>query len=40
VGTKCPLWVKSGHCAVSGRCPLCPQKRTLIERVGMSALCQ
>src|SRR6516165_3645262 len=19
---ECPLWVKSGHCAVSGRCPL------------------
>jgi hypothetical protein len=40
VGTQCPLWVKSGHCAVSGRCPLYPQKRTLIERVGMSAVCQ
>jgi hypothetical protein len=25
---------------VSGRCLLYPQKRTLIERVGMSALCQ
>src|SRR5215468_633581 len=25
---RCPLWVKSGHCAVSGRCPLYPQKRT------------
>src|SRR5215831_4396838 len=23
-----------------GACPLYPQKRTLIERVGMSALCQ
>ena len=32
--------VKSGHCAVSGRCLLYPQKRTLIERVRMSALCQ
>jgi hypothetical protein len=24
----------------SARCPLYPQKRTLVERVGMSALCQ
>jgi hypothetical protein len=28
------------RCAVSGRCPLYPQKRTLVERSGMSALCQ
>ena len=26
--------------AMSERCPLYPQKRTLVERVGMSALCQ
>src|SRR5262249_16859166 len=38
--TECPLWVKSGHSPVFGRCPLYPQKRTLIERVGMSAMCQ
>jgi hypothetical protein len=25
---RCPLWVKSGHRAVSGQCPLYPQKRT------------
>src|SRR6516225_6257904 len=25
----CPFWVISGHCAVSGRCPLYPQKRTI-----------
>jgi hypothetical protein len=24
----------------AGECPLYPQKRTLVERVGMSALCQ
>src|SRR5215471_12010337 len=28
---RCPLWVKSGHCAVSGRCPLYPQKQTLLS---------
>src|SRR5262249_13954170 len=38
--TKCPLWVKSGHSAVSEQCPLYPQKRTLVECVEMSALCQ
>ena len=38
--TECPLWVKSGHYGVSERCPLYSQKRTLIEHVGMSALCQ
>src|SRR6516225_214714 len=32
-----PLWVISGHCRLSGRCPLYPQKRTLVERIGMSA---
>src|SRR6516162_339076 len=36
----CPFWVISGHCAVSGRCPLYPQKRTLELSRGMSALCQ
>jgi hypothetical protein len=40
VGTQCPLWVKSGHCAVSGRCPLYPQKRTFGGAFVMSALCQ
>src|SRR6516162_4324652 len=35
-----PLWVISGHCRLSGRCPLYPQKRTLVERIGMSAKCQ
>src|SRR6516164_5522616 len=35
------MWtvVNSGHCIGSASCPLYPQKRTLIERVGMSALC-
>src|SRR5262249_39634634 len=37
---QCPLWVKSRHCKGSTECPLCPQKRTSIERVRMSALCQ
>ena len=37
---SCPLWVKSGHSVRSRQCPLYPQKRTLIERFGMSALCQ
>ena len=37
---SCPLWVKSGHGRMSDRCPLYPQKRTSVERVGMSALCQ
>jgi hypothetical protein len=32
--------VKSGHWSTSAACPLYPQKRTLIERVGMSTLCQ
>src|SRR5215472_10560943 len=36
---RCPLWVKSGHSLTFGRCLLYRQKRTLIERVGMSALC-
>jgi len=36
---QCPLWVKSRHFGMSERCPLYPQKRTLIEPVVMSALC-
>src|SRR5262249_52794875 len=37
---SCPLWVISGHCAVSDRCPLYPQKRTLPPDRPMSAMCQ
>ena len=37
---SCPLWVISGHRKGSAECPLYPQKRTLIERVRMCALCQ
>src|SRR5262249_61584891 len=37
---SCPLWVKSRHSAEETRCPLYPQKRTLVERVEMSAKCQ
>src|SRR5262249_57732472 len=37
---QCPLWVKSGHCRISARCPLYPQKRTSLSATGMSALCQ
>ena len=37
---RCPLWVKSRHCDKSASCPLYPQKRTLVERIVMSALCQ
>src|SRR5215469_14358164 len=29
-----------GHSAHSVQCPLYPQKQTLVERVGMSALCK
>src|SRR5690348_13517168 len=32
--------IKSRHSAASERCPLCPQKRTLVERLVKSALCQ
>jgi hypothetical protein len=32
------LWVKSRHAALKLQCPLYSQKRTLVERVGMSAL--
>jgi hypothetical protein len=38
MSAPCPLWVKSGHRGSSVRCPLCPQKRTSIERPGMSGL--
>src|SRR5262249_35719577 len=37
---RCPLWVISGHGSASIRCPLYPQKQTLITSVEMSALCQ
>src|SRR5262249_54434539 len=37
---RCLLWVKTRHSPTFGRCPLYPQKRTWVERVGMSALCQ
>src|SRR6516162_7935976 len=35
----CPLWVISGHCGTSLRCPLYPQKRTSWSAIAMSALC-
>src|SRR5215469_11431279 len=38
--TQCPLWVKSGRSLMIDACLLYPQKRTLLERVRMSALCQ
>jgi hypothetical protein len=34
---ECLLWVKSRHRGISNRCPLYPHKRTLIERIWMSA---
>jgi hypothetical protein len=37
--SECPLWVKSRHRSRFGQCLLYPQKRTSVERVGMSALC-
>src|SRR5262249_55813729 len=37
--TECPLWVRSRHWSASAQCPLYPQKRTLVERGAMSALC-
>jgi hypothetical protein len=39
---KCqrPLWVISGHRRADQRCPLCPQKRTFVSAMSMSALCQ
>ena len=39
-GCRCPLWVKNRHGNQLAQCPLYPQKRTLVERVRMSALCQ
>ena len=33
----CPLWVISGHRPAVASCPLCPQKRTFVSAVGMSA---
>jgi len=33
---QCPLWVKSGHCAVSGRCRLYPQKRTSLSTAAIA----
>jgi hypothetical protein len=38
--STCPLWLRSRHRSKSSQCPLYPQKRTLIERSGMSAKCQ
>ena len=38
-GSKCPLWVISGHRVMSAPCPLCPRKRTFISAGGMSAKC-
>src|SRR6516165_4882961 len=35
-----PLWVKSRYWGRCDRCPLYPQKRTFVEGVWMSALCQ
>ena len=38
---ECPLcWVKSRHSNQSAQCPLYPQKRTSLNAVLMSALCQ
>jgi hypothetical protein len=31
--SPCPLWVISGHFAMRERCPLYPQKRTLIDNL-------
>src|SRR5215831_18398328 len=40
-GSRRPtLCIKSGHRSTSNQCLLYPQKRTLVERVGMSASCQ
>src|SRR5215472_11120207 len=33
----CPLWVISGHSAMSEQCPFYPQKRTSLSVMGMSA---
>src|SRR5215471_19709592 len=40
LGQKRTLWVKSGHGGAATRFPLHRQKRTLTERIAMSALCQ
>src|SRR5215471_5831215 len=37
--SRCPLWVKSRHFGMPDRCPLTPQKRTLVERVGTFISC-
>src|SRR5262249_60337183 len=37
---ECPLWVNNGHQRMSAQCPLYPRKRTLAERIRMSAKCQ
>src|SRR5262249_35211991 len=37
---ECPLWVISGHCRISARCPLYPRKRTSPNAIAMSAMCQ
>src|SRR6516225_1918254 len=40
LGWRCPLWVISGHCAMSGSCPLYPRKWTSLNAITMSAKCQ
>ena len=37
---RCPLCVMSGHFTKFRRCPMYPRKRTSVERLTMSALCQ
>src|SRR5215472_7459192 len=37
---RLPLWVISGHRSTPTQCPLYPQKRTLVEHIAMSAMCQ
>ena len=37
---RSPLWVISGHTDKSAPCPLCPEKRTFVRGLSMSALCQ
>jgi hypothetical protein len=38
--SSCPLWVNNGHRSSLKQCPLYIRKRTLVERVGMSASCK
>jgi hypothetical protein len=38
--TAMSAWVISGHLVTSGRCPLCPRKRTFTDAISASALCQ